>query len=437
MNTLSRGVVTPLLLSLCAGSAQAAGFQLLEQNASNLGNAYAGSAAVAENASTIFYNPAGMSLLPGVNVSAGIAAVRPSFKFRNDGSSGPGGLPLGTDNGGDAGAFGFVPNAYLSWQLSSRWHAGLGVGAPFGLVTEYDEGWTGRYHSRKFSIESINVNPSVAYKVNDRLSIGAGVNWMHLDADYRRNSPAAGLISSLPGGMANPLAPTLLTSPDLGAHVEMKGDGWGWNVGLLFQASSRTRIGLSYRSTVKINADGDTRLTNPTRVPLPGTLDASTRVTLPDTAILSVVHDLNDKWQLLADVSWTGWSSIPSLQIDNGNARFNDTLDLEFRDTWRVALGANYALNPRWKLKGGIAWDQSPVHKARYRPTSLPDSDRYWLSLGAQYSVTDRTSIDVGYTHLLLKDRSIANNTDPTKGTLRGEYEANAHIFGLQVSHRF
>ncbi len=430
-------IVSVLVLGLGAGGAYGAGFQLLEQNASGIGNAYAGSAAIAENASTIFFNPAGMTRLPGVNVSAGATAVRPSLKFSNTGSTGPGGLPLGSNNGGDAGSWGLVPNAYLSWQLSPDWYAGVGIGAPFGLMTEYDGDWIGRYHSKKFSIESININPSLAYKVNERLSLGAGLNWMRLDADYRRNSPAAGLITFLPGGIANPAAPIVAGSPDLEAKVKMDGDAWGWNLGVLFEATPSTRIGFSYRSKMKINASGHTTIRNASPVPIPTRFNASTSVELPDTAVLSVAHDLNSRWQILADVSWTGWSSIKSLEIDNGDPRFSDDLDLRFRDTWRLALGANYKATPRWTLKGGLAWDQSPVDSARYRPTSLPDSNRYWVSVGAQYNINERTTLDVGYAHLFVKSTSIDNDTDPSKGVVRGDYKSNANLIGVQVSHRF
>src|SRR5690606_39354297 len=110
-------------------------------------------------------------------------------------------------------------------------------------------------------------------------------------------------------------------------------------------------------------------------------------------------------WQLLPDVSWTGWSSIQSLDIDNG-ALGQDSLDLRFRDTWRIALGANYKLNQQWTLKGGVAWDQSPIDSDTYRPTALPDNNRYWVSVGAQYNFNDRTTVDVGYTHLFLKSTS-------------------------------
>ena len=433
-----------LLIGLgVAGSAHSAGFNLLEKNASSLGNAYAGSAAIAENASTIYFNPAGMTRLSGLNVSGGLSAIKPSFKFRDEGSTGPttpfGALPLGTGRGGDAGDWGFLPNAYASWELTPNWFVGLGIGAPFGLTTEYHNDWIGRYHSTKFAIESINLNPSVAYKVNDRLSLGLGLNWMRLDADYRRAVPALALAEQVPPGAV----PSLVGGPDLMARVKMDGDAWGWNAGVLFQATPNTRIGLSYRSTVKINASGDTTLKGNLPAALGGTavrqeVGAKASVRLPDTAVLSVVHDLNPTWQLLADVSWTGWSSIKSLDIRNEPGLPGDSLDLRFKDTWRVALGANYHHNEKWTFKGGIAWDQSPVRNATYRPTSLPDNDRYWVSIGAQYRFNANATLDVGYAYLFLNDARI-NNGVPTdgKGTIRGKYKDNANVLGVQFSYQF
>ncbi len=422
-------VFSAVVVGLGTANVHAAGFQLLEQNASGIGNSYAGSAAIAENASTIYFNPAGMTRLKGVNVSAGVAAVRPSFKFTNTGSSVPGGV--GT-NGGDAGSWGAVPNAYASWELTPEWYVGLGIGAPFGLQTEYDDTWTGRYHSKMFNIETINLNPSIAYKVNDQLSLGAGINWMMLDAEFSRAAPL--------------IVPGIGFAGDLDATVKMKGDAWGWNLGLLYQLSPATRIGFSYRSQVKIDLDGKTRVRNSSvtgraaALVQPMNANADTTVKLPDTAILSVVHDVNSQWKVLADISWTGWSSIKSLDINNtGNPRIpSDSQDLRFRDTWRIALGANYKLNQQWTLKGGVAWDQSPVHKDKYRPTALPDNDRYWLSVGAQYNFNERTTIDIGYAHLFVKNTSIANDTAATtKGIVRGDYDSDANILGIQVSYRF
>lgn len=441
-NLLTLRLTSIFFFCLAAGNAHASAFQLIEQNASGLGNGYAGSAAIAENASTIYFNPAGMTRLPGLNISAGAVAISTTFRFSDNGSSGPAGLPLGSNPGGNAGSVSAVPNAYISWQTSPNWHLGLGISAPFGLATKYDDNWIGRYQSTQFSLETINLNPSVAYKLDERLSIGAGVNWQHLDADYRRNLPAAGLVSQLPNGLPaatfQQLAGQLAASPDMNAKATLSGDAWGWNVGLLYQATDSTRLGMSYRSAMRYNLSGTTSIKN---IPSlftgksPSSVDNSTTVDLPDTAILSVVHDLTEKWQLLADISWTGWSKLPSLDIDNG-VLGSDQLKLKFRDTWRVALGANYRYNPSLTLKTGLAYDQSPIPSSSLRPTSLPDNDRISISIGAQYRVNERTTIDVGYAHLFFQP-SINNGSDPAKGTVRGDWQANADLFGLQVSYRY
>lgn len=434
MNTTHRiKTLSALILGLGAvGIAHGAGFQLMEQNASGLGNAYAGSAAIAEDASTVFYNPAGMTMLPGMNVTGGVVAIKPSFKFTDGGTTNPAGAAPGGPGAGDAGSMAPVPHAYFTWEVNPSLWLGLGVGAPFGLMTDYEKGWEGRYHSEKFSIESININPSIAYKVSDTFSIGAGLNWMQLDADYRKAQP------SPIGGPA---------LGDLQAQVKAKGDAWGWNAGLLWQATPDTRLGLSYRSKVKIDADGTTTVTNRsitnpgiigglTAAGIIGGHNATTTVELPDSAIFSVVHNLNDRWTLLGDISWTGWSSIQSLDIKNSGIP-DAGLKLKFRDTYRIALGANYRYSDTWTFKGGVAYDQSPVDNDHFRPASLPDNDRYWVSLGAQYNISKNTKIDVGYTHLFLNNTSINNDSDPKAGTLKGDYKSSADLLGIQFSHRF
>jgi long-chain fatty acid transport protein len=315
---------------------------------------------------------------------------------------------------------------YASWQLNEQWFIGLGVGAPFGLMTEYDDGWVGQYHSNKFEIKTINVNPSIAYKVNEKFSMGFGVNWQHIDANYKKKT-----VLPVPG---MPLG----TTGD--ADLNLKGDAWGWNVGFMLQPTEDTRIGLSYRSKIKHTAKGDTDITSIYPRGNSVSFDAKATVSLPDTLILSAAHQLNERWELLGDVSWTGWSSIPNLKIRNsGPGARDDDLPLNFRDSWRVALGANYKFAPNWKWKVGVAFDQSPVYKEADRPTSLPDNDRYWLSTGIQWQATKDTTLDVGYTYLYLRKTDIdtTSGNQLTKGRVAGTYDSNAHILGIQLSSRF
>lgn len=415
-------LIPAALLAMAGTQAHAAGFQLLEQNASGLGNAYAGTAAVAEDASTIFFNPAGMTQLKAREFSVGMDFVRPSFEYKDTGSS-----TTGTD-GDDAGSWAAIPNAYLSWALTDRVYVGVGIGAPFGLVTEYDDDWYGRAHSLKFDIKTININPSIAYKVNDMVSVGFGVNWQRMEAEYTRIATA----SPVPG-----LSTTELT-------LDADDDSWGWNVGALFTLSPTTKLGLSYRSKIKHELEGSLKADGPAAPLLGGTTgSASADVELPDTFTISVAQQLNDRWEMLGDLSWTGWSSIQGVDIYSDSAgAVVQTLETKFRDTWRIALGANYKLNDAWKLKFGVAYDQTPVRDQASRLVSLPDANRTWLSAGAQWTLAPDSRLDFGMAYLMVDKTRINNdqtNANPTlnRGRVTGEYDSYVLILGAQYSMAF
>ncbi len=424
MNAIAR--LMPLLaLGVASGQASAAGFQLLEQTASGIGNAYAGSAAVAENASTIFYNPAGMTQLQEREASVGLSVVRPTFKFKNQGSSTG---VLGTaGNGGDAGSWGFLPNGYLSWAINKDLYVGVGIGAPFGLMTEYDDPWVGGAQAIKFDIKTYNINPSVAYRVNDMVSIGGGASIQKMEVEYSR------LATVTSAALAATRA--TLSADDIGL---------GWNIGALFNVSPSTKVGVSYRSKIKHNLSGDLTVTGPAAGASAAltTGAAKADVELPDAFILSVAQNLNDRWEMLGDISWTGWSSIQKVDIVRTSGALAgatvQTLDTVFRDTWRYALGANYRLNDTVKLKFGIAYDQTPVRDAAHRLTSLPDNNRTWFTTGAQVKVTKTSVLDAGVAYLNVPESHVDNNqTALGRGRVTGVYDARVWIFGAQYSMAF
>lgn len=409
-------------------ASHAAAFQLLEGNASGLGNAYAGSAAVAEDASTVFFNPAGMTLLPGRNVAFSVDLVRPSAKFDNQGSTVPPGQGIG-GNGGDAGDWAAIPAGYMTWQLTDRLFAGLGVGAPFGLKTEYGADWVGRFHAVKSEIKTVNINPSIAFKVNDVLSIGIGVNFQRIDADLTNLVTNPGLAGSLASG-------------------RIKGDdtAWGWNAGLMWQVSDTTRLGAAYRSKMDYKLEGTARFTglNATGNIVATALnagrggDVTADVELPDTATFSVAQKISDRWTMLGDISWTGWSTLQELAVNRVDGVNVTTEELRWRDTWRVAFGGTYAYTDALSLKFGLAWDQTPVRDTTRLPR-VPDEDRVWLSLGLQWRPNATSAVDVGYAHLFVKDAKVNNDGGSAllKGTLVGEYENSVDILGVQYSTRF
>jgi long-chain fatty acid transport protein len=433
-------LVPGLIAVAFSGSAAAAGFQLFgEQSASGIGNAGAGSAAVAENAGTIYYNPAGMTQLQRLEVSGGLSAVKTNFDFKDNGSSV--GSTLGASgDGGNGGGWGFVPNAYMSMALNKDWYIGLGIGAPFGLKTEYNNPWVGAAQSISFDIKTININPSIAWRANDWVSLGFGLNWQKIEAEYTR----AAATVNLGAGVAGAAGSTVL--------LKLDDDAWGWNAGALFTLTPATKLGLSYRSAIKyettgnisISSDG-TAAANATTNGLIATgraSDAKASIKLPDTFILSLTHKANEQWELLGDISWTGWSSIPKVDVvrTSGvlNGQIAQTLHTDFRDTWRVAVGANYKLNDAWKLKAGVAYDQTPVKSAEHRLVSLPDNNRTWFSLGAQWKPSKTLTLDFGGAYLYVKDADINNNqTADGRGLVKGTYSDSAWLFGTQVSVAF
>jgi len=404
-------MIPAMLLVLFSGAASASGFQLMEQNASGIGNAYAGSAAVAENASTVYFNPAGMTQLQGREVSLGVSAVKPSFKFNDKGSNVG---SLGTSGeGGDAGGWSVLPNGYASWALTKDVYAGIGISSPFGLKTEYDDYWVGAAQARSFEIKTVNINPSLAWRVNDKWSLGAGLNWQRLEATYKR-------LASTGAGAAS-------------VKMTLDDDTWGWNVGALYTVSSSTKLGFSYRSAIKHETEGQTDSN--------GVKANNTKATLklPDTAIISVAQQLSDRWQMLGDLSWTGWSSIPRVNIINADTgAVSQVLETDFRNTWRIALGANYKYNDAWKFKYGIAYDQTPVKRAENRLVSLPDNDRVWFSFGAQWTPNKASRVDLGVSYIHVRDSKIDNDqTSNTRGRVTGEYSGDIWVLGAQYSLAF
>ena len=423
-------LITALVATAFAGSASAAGFQLQNQNASGTSVAFAGAAAVAEDASTIFFNPAGMTYLPmGHSLSVAGTVIDRSVKFTDTGTSrmpvinpltnAPTGAfhPVGGD-GGDGGGASLVPAFYYSYAVTQALRFGLGVSVTYGSETEYDTNFAGRFSGRYTSIHQINVNPSVAYKVNDVVSLGFGLNYAKNEIEFRQNAPFVGA----PEG-------------------KLKGDdaAWGYNLGAMFQITPATRLGLAYRSAIKFDLEGRQKIAAPLNVDRAITAELET----PDTFSLALSQKIGDRVELLADATWTGWSTVNALVplLSNGT-RATAPVRYNFKDTWRFGVGAKYQLNDSWNLRAGLAFDESPVPDDQSRTMTVPDSDRTWLAFGARWNLTKTASLDMGYAHIFFKDSSTARavkNTAETATlqTVRGDFKTSADLFSVQLNYNF
>ncbi|WP_081702860.1 OmpP1/FadL family transporter [Desulfuromonas sp. TF] len=453
MKAKSAMLVGMLGILAMASPAFSAGFAIIEQSVSGLGNAFAGGAASAEDATTVYFNPAGLTRLKGQQAIAGLHVIVPSAKFEKENASNALGQPISGGNGGDAGETGIVPNFFYSANLDNGWSLGLGVTAPFGLVTEYDKTWVGRYHGVKSDVMTININPSVAYKVNDRLSLGAGVSAQYVDVNLT-SMVDFGLAAFQSSG-GNPALLPIVSNPDADVYADLTADDWGYgfNLGVLYEFDDDSRIGLAYRSRIDhtVEGEGDFSLQNPAFLSAVGLQaaaqaafpdqDVKGDITLPASASLSVFHRINPQWAVMADVLWTEWSTFDWLVIEFDGGLADSVTAENWDDSWRYAVGATYSPNEKLDLRLGLAYDETPVPSAKYRTPRIPCEDRIWTSIGVGYQIGERMKIDFAYAHLFVKDSKIDKSTadaeNLSRGNLQGEYENEVDIASIQLAYSF
>lgn len=421
-------------LAVAVASSQifASGFALNEQSISGMGTGFAGRSSAADDASTVYGNPAGMSRLKQQQVTVGVAAIDASTDIKHTS-----GTQTGT-NKGDMVPFTAVPLGFYVKPIDEHWAFGLGVYAPFGLVTDYENDFQGRNFGSKSDVKVITLQPTVSYAFNDKVSIGFGPT-----------------INRISGVLESALQPPLSRNT---SNVKIKGDdtALGYNIGVLVQATDTTRVGLTYHSKVDYKLEGHTDVYAGAGTAGAGTpfsvlkserYDASLKVTTPESYDLSVTQDLNDAWKVYAGATWTRWSRLKDITVKNeGVTRANggafapaglSTIkeDQNWHDTWAYALGTSYQLNKQWVLRTGLSFDQAPTNNTDRSPR-IPTGDRTIFSVGAGWSPTDDLTIDVAYSYL--KEEKVSINRRNALGqTYNAEYENSANGFGLGATYRF
>ena len=455
-------VAAAIATSLISTQASAAGFALIENSASGMGNAFAGGSAIADDASTVWFNPAGMTRLKGDRMTVAGHIISTKADFSNNGSTAATTAPLsGAED--DGGVNSLVPNFYYVTELGGDAWFGVGVTVPFGLSTEYDDDWIGRYGATTSEVMSLNINPSFAFKHSDKISLGAGLNFQYIEAKLANKIDSAltcvGLMMAAGQTQANAQTACFVgagLSPDNAAQdsaQSLKGDDftWGWNIGMLYEIDDKSRMGFAYRSSVDANLEGNVDFTvdptfqgfidtNFTGTPLEAFLTdtgVDAGIELPAQISVSYYRDVSDKLAIMADITWTEWSNFNALVVTFDNlVQPTSTTPENWEDSYRFAIGGNYQLNDKTILRAGIAHDQTPVPSPEDRTARIPGDDRTWLSFGVGMELSSEMSIDLGYTHLFVDDTEI-NNTDAFGHTLKGKYEADVNILSAQVNFKF
>lgn len=410
------------VMAVCAASAaHAAGFMLTEQSAGALGRAYAGVGVDGTDISGVYYNPATMTLHPGTQIQAGFVAVGLDVAYEgNDGS---------TENGQYNTQA--IPHGYISHQLTDNMWIGLAMTVPFGMGTEYDDNWPLAYKGISAEVLTFDFNPNVAWKVSDKLSLGAGISIQYASADLKMQDLISNEMPAL--GTAN-------------GEVDADSIAWGFNVGLMWSPLDNLRFGLSYRSRINHNADGDFTFSNPkgpgaSHVPTDA-FDATATISTPAWAMATAAWDVNDLLSLYATFRWTDWSSFDTLDIKSPALESKGgvkTVENHWQDTYLFSVGADLRFTNWWTFRAGIGYETSPIDDPKYRTAIIPDADRWWFALGSSFQATESMQIDVSAAWLHgTGERDLWGKNAQFQDEVKGRFDKlDAYLFGVQLVYKF
>lgn len=467
MSFMKKSAAALVLTGVAAATstALAAGFQLTEQSSLGAGRAYAGAGIVGDDLSAVHYNPAGMTLLEGTRFQAGGVWIGLNADYSSD-------ISGESENGRLKGQM--IPAGYVTHQVNDKIWLGFGMTVPYGMGTEYSRDWEGKDRGTSAKIYTFDMNPNIAWKVSEFISVGAGVSVQYAKAKL---------------GMGMMAHDTPLGNLDI-AHAKVEADSWDWgyNFGVMVSPTDKLRFGLAYRSSIEHDAEGDVKLSgfNKQIAGMMGDLSAlieggytmGTSATLetPDTVMLTGTWEATEKLRLSGLIRWANWSNFDELTLNNdlspsvanmlkdklgaglgqalqgqygdaasivGNMMAGElvdgmqttTLENKWKDTWLFSIGADYRINDAFTVRGGVAYETSPIDRQETRMAVIPDTDRVWLSLGASWYPTQDLQFDIGGTYLMgVGDKDLYNSA----GQKIGKYESlDAYLLGVQMQYRF
>ena len=405
----------------------AAGFTVDSHSASGLANAFAGSSTGAHDIGDSFFNPAILSDVKTKNFI--ISSSYLDIKIDDDNASGQyaNSSSVAGERNDDAGENALIPAFFLAVPVSHKATFGINATIPFGLSTKYDQNWIGRYHAIESTIETANINTSLSYKLTQDLSVGAGLQAQYFKAVLTKMVDVAShpLVGGTPG--------------TLDALGKAKGDDWGYgyNLGLKYKVNDELEVGIGYRSKIKHKLEGKTQIASST-LGYPSS-DFNSSITTPETLMFGFKYGLTDKLLLVQDTSWTRWSRLKSLDINAiETTSLSESTELDWKDTWKYAIGLNYKVNNKWLLRSGLAYEEGAVDKKRN--PRLPTGDKIWTGVGFEYAMNDKTKIDFTYLHEFFKKTNTSiDNADPGVpiSSLDSNSKTSLDLFSIALKMEF
>jgi long-chain fatty acid transport protein len=469
-----------LLAAALAPRASASGFQLRDQSGSGQGNAYAGISAGGSDVSSMFFNPAAMIRFDGNHLQFGLTEIMPDSRMTGGSASQPGvsalNIPSSTISGatstGNVASSATLPTIYAMWSVDPDLKLGLSVNVPFGLTTEYDPSWAGRYHGIKSHLQTLDITPAIAYRLAPKFSVGGAFVARRASAQLSQavDGGYTAELAVVSEGLSNSLGgQPILTSGAADADAYVSGHAWayGYKLGMLYEPNERLHFGLGYQSAIRETIKGDASFSTPSPVPAVNALNAanpgagtkiqnifnalgnatrncsaSAVLDLPATWSLGAIWDLSGTFSLGLEVDRTIWSSFHELRVKFATPGVADSVTEEnWKDSTFVALGGTCHPQGPWTYRLGLAIDKTPVLDSTRTPR-IPDADRTWASLGVSYQFTPAFGMDAGYTHLFCKDSTVnlSGNGAPDDehpGNLTGTYKNSIDVLALQARYKF
>ena len=473
-----------VLSALVSLSAHSEGYKLFEQSVSSMGNAYAGRGAQITDATLVHSNPAALTELKGSQLSGGLNLISAKTNYRNaSAQSANGQSVIGRSNGANS-LNELVPFVFYADKVSEKLSWGIGFYAPFGLSSDYEDDFVGRYFADETAVQVVSLQPALAYKVTPRLSVGVGLSLNHAEGTLSKFKDHSGLCE------AGPMLGAIFNDAICNSHYEVEGDdiALGYTLGVYAEPIDGTRLALTWHSAVDYTLKGDSVITNtpvtaangnPYLVPVPGMpqlplLDARTGklatnamlveksqldLTTPATAAFSLDQQLTEALSVQFSAAWTQWSKFQSIDIVSNDANPSLSLNTQrepnlnspgyigyipeyWHNSWSVAVGASYVYQADLTLKTGVAYDENPIAQS-HKTARIPTDDRVWLTVGANWQLSDSLSLDLAYGYLFTGDVSVnereynVQDVPLYNSGFQGDYSNKGQLFAIQANYRF